>query len=143
MSVWVVAADAARARIFAAEGADGALAEIEDRVHPQSRQREGDRTSDAAGSGRSSGGGGHAYTDVRDGDALEAERFAAELASVLDRAAREERFSRLYLLAGPSFMGHLRPHLDPHTAERIAGEQTVGVTHESVADIRKRLPKRL
>ena len=59
MSIWVVTADASRARFFEAQAGGGPLQELQDLVHPGSRLHEHDLVSDSpgAGRGRSQGGG--------------------------------------------------------------------------------------
>jgi len=144
MSVWVVAADASRARFFQAEVPGGPLEEISDLVHPASRAREQGLVSDSPGRGRGAAGApGHSVGHEDDARRAEAERFAREVAQALAKARAKGRFNRVHLLAAPRFLGLLRAHLDAQTRTLVASEEDVDVTALSVGDIRARLPRRL
>lgn len=144
MTVWVVGADSARARIYnAASG--GKLTELRDLLHPQSRTRPEDLVSDRPGRRANSLGRGlHGVGGEHDAPHKEeADRFARELANVLDEAARKGRYERLHVIAAPSFLGLLRKHLSNETRKRVASEVTANIATHAVSEIRAHLPKRL
>lgn len=146
MSIWVVTADASRARFFEAQAARGPLQELQDLVHPGSRLHEHDLVSDSPGAGRSraqGGGVGHSVGHEEDASGEERERFAREVAGALRKAREKGRFQRLHLLAAPRFLGALRAHLDAATRELVASEHDVDVTTETADQLRARLPERL
>lgn len=143
MTIWVVAADSVRARVFTTESSREPLSEVKDLVHPESRMAEKELVSDASGSGRSMGAGVHTFGVENQAKTHEVESFAREVASMLCEANGKGRFDRLHVLAAPAFLGHLRPHLDHSTRARLISEQDLSVTHETPAQIRARLPARI
>jgi protein required for attachment to host cells len=146
MAIWVLAAAAARARLFEAVTPSAPLAEVEDLVHPASRLREQELVSDSSGLGRhrpAGGGTGHSVGHEHDAPEEEWERFAREVAAALDEACTQHRFERLYVFAAPRFLGLLRRHLHASTRGRVALERDLDVTEESAEKIRSRLPDTL
>ena len=146
MTIWVLAGDASRARIFETQSRLGELTEVEDLVHPSSRLPEQELVSDSPGMGRThppGGGPGHSVGHEEDAAAEERDRFAREVAGVLRKAREGDRFHRLHVLAAPRFLGALRQHLDEATRELVVSEHDVHVITETAAAIRARLPERL
>ena len=146
MSIWVVAADASRARFFQTQSSRGPLEELQDLVHPGSRLAEHELVSDrpGAGRGRPQGGGvGHSVGHEQDAVDEERERFARDVAAALREARERGRCQRLHLLAAPRFLGSLRAHLDAATRECVVSEHAVDVTTETPDQLRARLPERL
>lgn len=142
MAIWVLVADAARARLFKAEKRNGPLAELRDWAHPESRLHEGDLVTD--GDGTNQGPGGHhgvAADPVH--KVAEAERFAIELAKELDAARTNGEFSRMYLVAPPKFLGFFRKHAAKELLEKISGEVDKDLTTHSADQIRQQLPQYL
>jgi protein required for attachment to host cells len=119
---WVVVANASRARVFAADLFFATFESIEDRIHPSSRMRDQQLVSSAPGRSYASPGGNHTafdrHTDPHD---VEVERFARELADLLDEARKAERYERLVLVAPPKFLGLLRETIDANTARTVIG----------------------
>jgi protein required for attachment to host cells len=112
-ATWILAADSARARLFAV-GTDGRLAEIFDVAHPAGRQMDRERERDARGRYFSKGrrDRAHANEPRNDPEEVEEDRFARELASELERGRVEMRYDRLCLIAPPRFLGRLRRALN-------------------------------
>jgi protein required for attachment to host cells len=115
---WLVVANAARARVLEQTDRPGTYVHVADLVHPQSRQkgvelaaqRGGDRPGHVEGVGH--GLGSTAYqprTDPRD---REHERFAREVAAVLNDGVAAGRCAGLTLVSSDPFLGQLRSHLD-------------------------------
>ena len=144
MSVWVLAADSSRARLFQADSRTGAISELEDMVHPASRIKERGLVTDRAGRDVApGGGGGHSMGHEDAAEREEIERFAREVGGKLCAARKAGRYRRLHVLAAPRFLGALRKHLDAETRAVLISEQDANVTSEDVAAIRARLPRRL
>jgi protein required for attachment to host cells len=59
---------------------------------------------------------------------VEEERFARKIVTVLDQAARRQRFDRLVLVAPPKLMGMLRGLLPPNLMDKVGGELTKDLT---------------
>ncbi len=146
MAVWVLAADASRARIFQAVSRTGALDEVQDLVHPASHLREQELVSDAAGRARhgpQGGGSRHSVGHEDDAPVEEQDRFARQVAGALRQGREAGHFDRLHILAAPRFLGMLRKHLDRETRALVVGEQDLDLTARDTAAIRAHLPDRL
>lgn len=140
-TIWVVAADRARARIFECRGASGMLREITDLVHPESRRAAHVAGSDAPGRSYDRfGGARHAMAPRRNKTVADIRAFAGEIASHLAVACQQRRFDRLYLLVEPRVLGALRPALDSATRRRVVAQSPLDVAGLPVASIRGHLP---
>ena len=132
MKIRVAVCDSSRMRYFAVDPDNGALHEIDDRVHEASRQRVQDLASDRPGLG-----------DERDIHKHEVALFAKEVEEILNRDTLEGNIIRLYILAPPEFLGLLRKELRPATAALVEADKAANVVAESVDRIRRQLPDRL
>ena len=142
-TVWVLVADASRARVFAAENRVGSeLEEVTDRLHPESRLHNRDLVSDRPG--RAGDRGTEARSAVEEDGGpkgQEAAAFARELAGMLAEAAGKGTFEHLVLCAPPAFMGELREKLDDGVRQRVSLEGTKDLTRANRgADVRTHLP---
>ena len=124
-TTWVVIADAARARVFERSGPSGSLAEIVDLTHPASRSKGSELGRDRPGhvEVRRQGPGNASFDPHTDPQAREHDRFAREVAQVLDEAIGQGRCKRLVLVASDPFLGRVRGHLGPQTLAAV--RQTV------------------
>lgn len=144
MTIWVLVADSARARVLAGDPTDTVLEEIETLVHPESRRYAGDITTDRPGRAFDSAGEGrHAMGQSVGPGEQEAVRFAREISARLEEARGRGELDRLYLVAAPRFLGHLRSALDEPTRRLVAGEVDKNLTGHGIADVRSHLPARL
>lgn len=141
--VWVVAADAARARIFRARRRDGALTEIEDLANPDVRHGQRSLHADRQGHVASARRGGHSLQRNATEDHQVAADFARRLARRLALGRRRGEVDRIYLLAEPHLLGVVRETLDRPTRRLLAGEIDRDLTRQSALAIRRRLPERL
>ena len=142
--IWVVVADAGRARLFSALPFGGALEELSDLLNPQARLEDHEALSDRRGHVTQGPGGiGHAFEPRQTHHEHVAEAFARDLCHLLDSAQREHRVTRIYLIAAPHFLGLLRNHLDPLTRKLIVHEHAADLTRHSASEIRDSLPQRL
>ncbi len=141
MTVWVVVADASKARIFTAENRLSPLQELEDHVHATTRLHGQDLEADAPGRAFDSAGQGrHAMGKEELTKDTEAQRFAHELSEVITKARNEEAFIKLYLVAPPKFLGMLRDALPKNVKERLEGEVPQDLVKHDAEDIRGHLP---
>jgi protein required for attachment to host cells len=137
---WVLAADASKARLFTREKKYGPLTERKDWQHPASRVSGHDLETDRPGQSFSSQGGGQNVLDHgTEPKAQEAERFATELADMLDTARARGDFEHLQIAADPKFLGLLRARLDDDTRALIHREVDKNLTDQSSDDIAKAL----
>lgn len=137
---WVIAANGSHAKIFRM-GKFPKLEEFEQLDHPDSRLRNQDLVSSAEGrTFESIGTGRSAYQPPTDPHHQELEKFAKFLGEYLTRAKRDHSFSRLYIMANPSFLGLLRPHLNS-IHESIVAEIGKDMTGQSLNEIEHHLEK--
>ncbi len=122
---WVVAADRATARIFEQpQGRDGKLTEVISLVHPASRLKLSETTTDRKMGVRCGAGG----VAIRVGQPAEDHRhrtahdFAREVSEYLDVARQQHLYQRLILMAAPLFLGELRECLTPATSKLVTQE---------------------
>ncbi|WP_455206495.1 host attachment protein [Kaarinaea lacus] len=144
MTTLVMVADASRARFFSADTARGELTEIDSMVHPESKLHPYEMASDKPGrtSNRNGQGVNSLDTEVNP-KRQEAIRFAKEVSNRLDRVRQQGTYSKLYVVAAPTFLGMLRTNMHAETKKMITNEINKDLTALSVSDIRSHLPERL
>lgn len=132
----LVAADAARARIFTREKKYSPLVEIDTLVHPEARLHKQDLERDRQGHVYESYTGSESdYQVPTDPKQKEMGRFAQELAARLKQVRNEGRYSGLTLVAEPGFLGYLRKSLDDETRKTVIHEVAKNVTSQDPAFI--------
>lgn len=142
--IWVVAADAARARIFRAGRPDGSLTEIEDLLNPDARDGGRALRADRLGYARNRArGGGHSLQRNADEPHNVAIDFGRRLARRMSEARKRGEFDRVYLVAEPHLLGVVRDALDRPTRRLLAAAIGRDVSRRGAATIRQRLPQRL
>ena len=120
---WVLVAESSRAKFYTARNRSAPITEIEALAHPEGRLHEGDLVSDSAGSdGGSVGQGRHIMNDQTSAKEQEACGFAKDLASRLDSARNRGEFSKLVLVAPPSFLGLLRDNLSKEVMAMVSNQ---------------------
>lgn len=120
---YIVAADSAEARIFLTQSRFGDWTEIEVLTNPDSAMREQDRVTDRPGRVFDSfGKGRHAMAPEETGRQHALHRFAHQVGNDLNRAMKSGKFTRLVLIAEPTFLGYLRRELSPATARSLCYE---------------------
>lgn len=127
----VVVADGARARFLLNEGPGKGLKHtplFED-LHqelPPNREIVTDKP------GRSADPGGatrHGFAPKKDWHEFEKERFAHQVARLLDKGRSEGGYDRLILVAPPKTLGSLREELPKQTREMVSAELDKDLTH--------------
>lgn len=112
-TIWILAADASRARIYQLHTPDSTPQRVEDFDNPQGRAHNRDLVTD--GNGRYFGKGehtqGHTAPPGETAVEHEVELFAKRLAAHLEKCRVERRFDQLRLVAAPKFLGLLRQNL--------------------------------
>lgn len=141
-AVWVVVADASRARLFRAVTPRGPLVELEDATHPASRLQDHELLSDRAGRAVDiQGHHRHGMEATTDPHEQEAQRFAHELAERLHVHHNAHDFEGLVLVAPPRFLGLLRGALDEQVAQQVRASIDLDLTRiYSAADVQSHLP---
>jgi protein required for attachment to host cells len=143
-TVWIVVADAARARILRCEGrACHGLADVEALSHSESRAQNQDLVSDRPGRGWASAGGEgrHAMEEPTEPAHHERERFARIVAERLKSAHHEGVYKHLVIVASPSFLGALRDVLDRSVSQAVRAEVAKNIVKiEDLSVLRSHLP---
>jgi len=138
--VWIVVANGSRARIFKNQTAK-VLIELEAFEHPQTRLHGRDLISDKPGREFASAGNRRSAIEPSiDPQKNEAHHFALELAQYLDHACRSQQFKKLYLIAGPAFLGLLRDSLHKNTVKTITDCIDKDLSEKTPTEIRDYLP---
>lgn len=141
---WVVVADAGRARVLEALGADGSLNEFDDLINPGARLQEHDVVSDRKGRvTQGPAGVGQSFEPRHSQAAHEAEGFARQVCERLDAARQSGEFAKLYLIAEPAFLGLIRKQMSAPVRKLIREEIASDLSRHPVGEIRKVLPERL
>jgi protein required for attachment to host cells len=135
---WIVLANAAGARLYETRKGERDWRLVAELSHPESRLREQDLVSDRSGQVKQSRG----YRGNVPGPShkkLEFEAFARQLADALDEAAEQRRYAQLVLVAPPSFIGLLRPHLSERVENRITATVEKDYAHFDGRSAREQL----
>lgn len=142
MSIWVLVADSSRARLLGTDSAHGELGEIQDFVHPESRVHEQKISSDLPGSRHGAGGLHHvdSQTGIKEQESID---FAKHLGRELNALRNRHKLDRLWIVAEPRFLGHLRQELDDEVSKLVSGEVDKDLLQHGIDDIRAHLPERL
>lgn len=108
---WVVVANAEKAKIYRAVRV-GQLEELTAIEHPEKGMKAKDVVSDRPGrTFNRMGYTRHAYQPQTTLKMKKDNLFALELAELLNVAFKENKFSHLYLIAEPHFLGVMKKHL--------------------------------
>ncbi|ODV13615.1 MAG: hypothetical protein ABT20_01575 [Rubrivivax sp. SCN 70-15] len=141
MKNWLVVANSARARVLGESGIAGRYETVADLVHPQSRQKGVELADDAAGrvKGIGHGTGSAQYLPRSDPHEHEQERFAQQLAALLDAGVADGRCAGLVLVASNPFLGHLKAHLGEQARKLVLRTVASDYTTLSEAELGQRL----
>ncbi len=113
MKNWLVVANSAKARVLEESAEPGAYVHLADLVHPQSRQKGMELSSDRPGHVNSlgQGSGGTSYPNRTDAREREHDRFAREVANAVNDGVAAGKCAGLVLVASNPFLGHVKAHL--------------------------------
>jgi protein required for attachment to host cells len=143
MRTWILLADAASARLYASGGRPGDWTLLREFAHPEGRMRASEILSDKPGRVKQSIGSRAAMEPPTPRKKVEADRFARELANVLDEGVVGGACERLVLVAPPAFIGVLREKLAPRVEARVSDVIEKDYLHLDAPTLRKRLEKEL
>jgi len=136
---WIFVADGARARFLENLGPGKGLAPALDHELQQQLPTNRELVTDKPGRGAGPDGEHHGYAPRVDWHEFEKERFAHQVAKLLDKARAERRFDRLVLVAPPKALGHLRDEIDKATREMVTGELHKDLTRADDAELTRHL----
>ena len=122
-SIWVLVADAARARLFRVEQPRQTLTPALDEELIGSNLRSREIASDRPGRTFDSGGQGrHAKEPPTDPARHAQEEFARDVVHVLDEKRTRRAFERLIVVAPPQFLGDLRALMPQQLQDMVSAE---------------------
>jgi protein required for attachment to host cells len=119
-AIWVIVANQAAARIYAASRRGEVTSMLEEFLHEAGKAHVRDLVSDGPGRVHDrQGSARHSMeSDVgRQEDSIR--RFAGRIIDHVTIAAGRDAFRDLVIVAAPAFLGEIRKHVPPHLAERI------------------------
>lgn len=143
MRTWVVVCDASKGRLFHSPGNIKKLSLIEDLEHPASRAKGSDLVTSRPGSAKKQAGVHGGFPPNTPPKEIEEERFAIQIAHLLNKKRAEKAFERLILVAPPNFMGTIQKHLDPSVKKQIAFSIKKNLTHLQPQEIAPSIEKYL
>ena len=134
---WVLIADGEKA-LFTCNATDAqnphlVVQRVEELDNPPTREQSASapgRRSDGPGDGRSA-------MEETDWHRLAKDRFAADLATLLNRKAQSGEFEKLVIVAPPRTLGELRPQLHSEVQSRVVGEVPKDFTNHPLATVEK------
>ena len=140
MALWIIVADAGRARVFESDNLSGDLTEVMDKVDPLARVSRNRLASDAPGRQQSPGGVGlHGMQEKVTPRDAEDERFAREIMDEVRGALDANRIRGFYVAAPPRFLGLLRRVMPLRVSRALEGSLDKDLTTHAVPDIRRHL----
>jgi protein required for attachment to host cells len=141
MSIWILVCDASRATLYAAEESGDDWRSVGSYSHPESRLKNSELTPTEPGHAlKSKGGARHTVMEsATSPKEAEKERFAEELAQVVNDGARKQSFDGFLLVAPPHFAGLIEQHLSPEAKKRAKPVVHKDYTVADAREARQRL----
>jgi protein required for attachment to host cells len=142
---WILIADSSRARIFEKRESEKHLREVDDFVNAAGRADDNELRTDERGRFYGKGERYQGHTDEPAVSAVEHENemFSHTLASYLDDARNAHRYSRLYLVAGPKFLGLMHDSLKEEVRELVVDELVKDISTMSAREVENYLHGKL
>jgi protein required for attachment to host cells len=136
-TIWIVAADNSRAKVFQVRDASHEVDAIQEFSNPEARTANRQLVSDAQGRFAGKGTNERGHTIAPHLTAVEHENvvFAKTVADFLNKARAERRFDKLHLIAAPKFLGLLRKEMRPEVQKTVAQEIPKEVTSRKGQEI--------
>lgn len=140
-TIWVLVANAGRARLFSSTSRNGKLVEQAAWIDGEARLKTRDMLSDKAGRAHDiSGQSWHAITPRVDPKSEEATRFARMVCDKLAEVMRTSPCDRLHIAAAPAFLGRLRECMGSPMRRKISSEIPKDLTALDCVHLREHLP---
>lgn len=137
---WIVIANGAHARITQNEGPGKGIKAAMNHEFAAPHAPAKAFVADRPGSYPDRGAlGTHRFAPKTDRREYEKSLFAADLAVVIDKAAKRKQFDRLVLVAPPTTLGRLRNAMDAKTRGLVAAEVAKDLTHVPLHALPKHL----
>jgi protein required for attachment to host cells len=143
MTAWILVSDASRANLYTAELREDDWSQVKSFEHPEGRElsKEIEGTSPPGrGQQRMVEGGRRTALEPRTWPKeAEADRFAQELSTYLEKAIANRQFDYLVLVAPPHFLGKLKNSLGEQTARHLRATVDKELSTLNAAELRQRL----
>ena len=136
---WILVANASLARLYANFGPKQGLKLVKELVHPESRMKNAELSSDRAGQMQASASGHGAREQQTPPKLNAAKHFAQTLAKELYLGRSRNEFARAILVAPPAFMGMLNANLDGPTSQMVTDRLEKDYTKSSEPALRDHL----
>lgn len=138
--VWIVVANSTHSKIYHAENTHKII-ELKSFEHPEGHMRANELMSDSLGRTTHMGLYGTQAMEERTSlKTKESTIFARQIIAYLEEGFKKGECERLYLIANPAFLGHLREVLTPHLAKLVHAEINKDLTQLTPEQIREYLP---
>jgi len=142
-TTWLVVANGSSARILEVEKKNS-FSEVYSLNHEESKLGGTQLKSDGPGKTRDRfGGGRHAMEDKTSPKEVEMQRFALEIAHLLDDARKHNRFHRVYLVSSPHFLGLLQGSLSNNVKKLIVENFSKDLTTVDPSELNKHITIRM
>jgi len=141
--VWVVVANSSLSKIYRAENTN-VLIEHGIFFHDESHLPVHELLSDRQGRETNKGMcGGDTYEARTPTKLKEALHFAEQIAHFLEKGYNAGEYEKVYIVAKPPFLGHLRQFLHPNVAKLVGAEIHKDLTQLRPEEVREYLPSAL
>ncbi len=138
--VWIVVANGSQSKIYRAENVN-TLVELKEFRHEEGHLKRDELNSDRPGRMTSRGGFGTDTMEEKTPPKVkEANNFAQEIARYLEEGCTSGECDRIYLIAKPPFLGHIRQSLNPNVSKLVESEVNKDLTQMRPEEIREYLP---
>jgi protein required for attachment to host cells len=135
-TIWIVVADAGRARIVSKAEGTGGLLPVQHLDNPAGRAHDSELVTDQTGRiGKHRSGIRSAMDPATDPHEEKASEFARELNRLLDAAAARHAYDLLVLVAPPHFLGLLKSGLLPRAKRRLLRSLASDLTKLSTLEL--------
>ena len=142
-NVLIVVANSTHSKIYRAENTHKII-EIKHIDHVESHMHARDLVSDSQGRNTNTAlYGSDTMEDKTSLKTKEAVIFARQIIAYLEEGFNKGECERIYLIANPAFLGHLREVLTPHLAKLVHTEINKDLTQLTPEQIREYLPPAL
>lgn len=138
--LWILVANASRARLFSADAAGDDWKLIDEFFHEESRAHAGDLTEQRDNPNAGSLHKPQPENEPQARKQVEFGRFAKELCQRLDRGVDSHAFEQLVIAAPPNFLGTLRNQLSTRVQSRVVMDLNSDFTNVPERDLHGRIP---
>jgi protein required for attachment to host cells len=138
-TIWILAADNSRVRLFQELDQGHHLQEVEDFTHPEGGENNQELETDAKGRyfGKGERDQGNTAEPNISPVQHQNELFSKEIGEFLDKAGSEHRYDKLHVIAPPKFLGLLRKNISKETQKLVGEEIVKDISWNSTQEIEK------